>query len=81
MAECDGFQATAEIRRLEAQGALPQARSARIPIIALTANAVSGNRSRCLEAGMDDYLTKPVSGEELRKAIHRWTALTERKAF
>ena len=81
MADGDGFQATIEIRRLESQGALPQARSARIPIIALTANAVSGNRSRCLEAGMDDYLTKPVSGEELRKAIHRWTALTERKAY
>ena len=62
----DGFQATAMIREREAAGA------ARTPVIALTAHAVSGDRERCLAAGMDDYLTKPFAQERLVNLLNRW---------
>lgn len=66
MPEMDGYQATAELRRLQAKAAI------RVPVIAFTANAMDGDRARCLEAGMDDYLTKPVRIEELRAMLERW---------
>jgi PAS domain S-box-containing protein len=61
----DGFAATRAIRSAEAAGT-------RIPIIALTANAMQGDRERCLEAGMDDYLSKPLDPRLLRAAVERW---------
>ncbi|HRX72197.1 MAG: response regulator [Candidatus Competibacteraceae bacterium] len=64
----DGFQATALIRERERQ----QADRGRLPIVALTAHAVSGDRERCLKAGMDDYLSKPFSQANLVKILNRW---------
>ncbi|HTP97272.1 MAG TPA: PAS domain S-box protein [Burkholderiales bacterium] len=65
----DGFEATAAIRAREAQ--LGAGRH-RVPIIALTANAMAGDRERCLAAGMDDYVAKPFKKEQLRAALQRW---------
>jgi len=61
----DGFEATRRIRH-DAAG------SAQTPIVALTADALAGDRERCLDSGMDDYMTKPVSAAQLAAAVQRW---------
>jgi signal transduction histidine kinase/DNA-binding response OmpR family regulator/HAMP domain-containing protein/putative methionine-R-sulfoxide reductase with GAF domain len=65
MPEMDGFEAAQSIRQTE------RGTERHIPIIALTANALAGDRDRCLAAGMDDYLTKPIKADDLYAAIER----------
>ncbi len=67
----DGFAATAAIRRHEQQ----HGRARVLPIIAITANALQGDRESCLAAGMDDYLSKPFTQQELGEVIGRWISL------
>ncbi len=69
MPEMDGYEATRVIRELETEKKLPRTR-----IVAMTANAMQGDRERCLAAGMDDYISKPVDTEELRNALKKAAA-------
>jgi len=72
MPDMDGYTAATEARRLRIacrRGELL------IPIIAVTARALAGDRQRCLDAGMDDYLTKPLEVETLRRALEQWVPL------
>jgi PAS domain S-box-containing protein len=71
----NGVEATQEIRRLEDEknSSIPESQHSRIPIIALTAYAMLGDREKFLEAGMDDYLGKPVKMEDLEKVLKRTT--------
>jgi CheY-like chemotaxis protein len=73
MPEMDGFEATRAIRAREARGPLP-GRVGRLPIIALTANALKGDRERCIEAGMDEYLSKPLHPDHLLQTIGSYLA-------
>src|SRR5207302_5003653 len=66
MPEMDGFEATVEIRKRE------QASDKRVPIIALTANAMAQDREECLNAGMDDHLSKPFSMQTMQDMLDRW---------
>ncbi len=65
MPEMDGFEATTSIRQLQSD-------SANVPIIAMTANALQGDRERCLASGMDEYLSKPVRLDSLKSALDQW---------
>jgi signal transduction histidine kinase/CheY-like chemotaxis protein len=74
MPNMDGYQATAEIRRREAG-------VRRTPIIAVTASAMSGDRDRCLDAGMDDFLSKPIDPEDLDRVIRFWAERSPRRTI
>ncbi len=71
MPEMDGYQATGHIRNPDSDS-----KNIETPIIALTANAMEGDKEKCLEAGMSDYLAKPIRPKELSAALEKWTAET-----
>jgi CheY-like chemotaxis protein/HPt (histidine-containing phosphotransfer) domain-containing protein len=70
MPEMNGYEAVGEIRRQEQP-------DRHVPVIAMTADAIAGSRERCIEAGMDDYIAKPVKMEALLNALTRWAAPKE----
>lgn len=70
MPEMDGFDATRRIREMEGS-------SEHTPIIAMTAHAFREDRQRCIEAGMDDYISKPIAIEKLKTALKRWVVREE----
>ncbi len=83
MPEMDGYEATRRIREMEGKAALSLEaqepaqgsrlnRRSRAPIIALTANAMEGDKQKCLDAGMDDYLAKPFSLKDIKSVLERW---------
>jgi CheY-like chemotaxis protein/HPt (histidine-containing phosphotransfer) domain-containing protein len=73
MPEMDGFEATKIIREMEGE-------AKHTPIIAMTAHAMKGDRERCLQAGMDDYISKPIEPKEMLDAIEKWTQSSDLKA-
>ncbi|HVX66795.1 MAG TPA: response regulator, partial [Bryobacteraceae bacterium] len=66
MPEMDGYEATRRIRQAEGAAA------GHTPVVAMTAHSMQGDRERCLEAGMDDYISKPISFDEVRRALQLW---------
>ncbi len=82
MPEMDGYQATAEIRLREASAHVegmdePPTGWTRLPIIAMTANAMSGDKEKCLNAGMDDYIAKPIKPDLLEAILAKWVPVQE----
>ncbi len=65
MPELDGYGATRQIRSSEAG-------RKRVPVVAMTANAMQGDREKCIAAGMDDYVSKPVKRDELEVVVSKW---------
>jgi signal transduction histidine kinase/ActR/RegA family two-component response regulator len=74
MPDMDGYEATQELRRRES------ANGFHTPVIAMTAHAMTGDRERCLDAGMDDYITKPVRSETLLAVLRKWVGSSERES-
>lgn len=73
MPNMDGYEATQAIR-----SGLAGIKYSTVPIIAMTANALSGDRQKCLDAGMDDYITKPISFDVVEAAVQKWYPLKDR---
>ena len=76
MPEMDGYEATRQIRDHERTAIRNDTLTPHLPIIAMTANALEGDREKCLAAGMDDYLAKPVRIEQLNQILNKWARQT-----
>jgi signal transduction histidine kinase/CheY-like chemotaxis protein len=76
MPEMDGYEATRVIRNLESK-----VLNHNIPVIAMTANAMKGDREKCIEAGMDDYIAKPVNPQELADMLEKWITELDASQF
>ncbi|MFC1867640.1 response regulator, partial [Thermodesulfobacteriota bacterium] len=76
MPKIGGFEATGEIRRLESQKLSMRGEINRMPIIAMTAHAMKGYRQRCIDAGMDDYISKPLKRSNLLALVEKWITST-----
>jgi two-component system sensor histidine kinase/response regulator len=79
MPEMGGFDATKAIREMIDPETSAQHRAARLPIIAMTAHALAGDREKCLEGGMNDHVTKPINPDELFGALLKWIKPGERE--
>lgn len=75
----DGYRATHIIRHTTPFSTLPMIQA--IPIVAMTASAIQGDREKCEEAGMDDYLAKPVTGKEMEKTLLKWVLNKKKKSL
>jgi two-component system, sensor histidine kinase and response regulator len=71
MPELDGYQAVQMIRQYEREH-----KRTRTPVIAMTAQAMQGDRERCIQAGMDDYISKPAKPERIELVLERWCSHT-----
>ena len=79
MPEMNGYETSQAIRQREKQSALPCPWKSPVHIIALTAHALQGEREKCLAAGMDDYLCKPLRQAELQAALERWQIAVQQR--
>jgi CheY-like chemotaxis protein len=76
MPEVDGYEATRMIRNREAMG---PGKKSRVPIIALTAHALEGDRELCIAAGMDDYIAKPFNAGQISAVLQKWAPIEKTK--
>ena len=80
MPEMDGYDTARAIRAQEERSDQGAVRQFQVYIIAITANAMKGDRDKCLAAGMDDYLSKPIRLQELQAVLEHWKAYAQNRS-